>query len=229
MGEQKRTLSLGALASPAGCRQHSPRGCVSEPEVATGQEIRVPAAQPPTQGPPQHPDQLPGGPGKGGRKGGQRCPQGLASLKPQALPCSGSFHGSPWLAISKSAPSPVSPNSSLRSRLISCPGCFPPLHPSSPPHPETPPCWYVPTSMGRESLPPVRSQALHPTWGSEGLPASQAPGQAPGPSLARSAAPHRPLELKGPERPKLFRSSGPGLPCPLRTPGWARFPLPVGR
>lgn len=147
--KRPRPSSLGALASPAGCRRHSLRGCVSEPELAPGQEIRVSAAQPPTQGPPQHPDQLPGGPGQGGRKGGQRCPQGLASLKPQALPspaweASTAPQGS---QCPSQPPNPVSLNSSLRPRLISRPGpsllhCTrQPPTPREPPAGTFPPQW----------------------------------------------------------------------------------------
>lgn len=41
------------------------------------------------------------GPGKGGRKGEQELPLGLISLKLQALPCSGTFQGSPVLTRPK--------------------------------------------------------------------------------------------------------------------------------
>lgn len=96
----------------------------------------------------------------------------------------------------------------------------PPLHPTAP-HTQRTPCWNVPTSMGGDPPPPAGSQA-HPPRGvlrvsQPARPLPELPGRAwpcTGPRSWRALVSHTVQKLRG------------SLPCPLRTPGWARFPLP---
>lgn len=110
--------------------------------------------------------------------------------------------------MSKSAPKSGLPQLEPQAQayLLTWP-LSPPLHPTAP-HTQRTPCWNL---NGWGPAASCRKPGPSPTGGSEGLPASQAPARAPGPSLA----PHRPPELEGPGVPHCPEARGqPALPCP---------------